>query len=322
MLHEIGYLDGGRTRPVIYRASMAEMVVPYGSASINHWWKNAFDAGEGGVGKAANSLRLGCDCLGEIVYLDAVQVDENGTASTLSHAVCLHEEDYGILWKHTDVTTGTAETRRSRRLVVSSFATVSNYDYGFFWYFYLDGTIAAEVKLTGIIQTQAVRPGTRVPYANPVTPELAGPHHQHLFCYRLDMCVDGRANSVYEVDAVPVPQGPDNPYGNAFTAGATLLETESDAQRMAAPERARHWRVVNHGSLNACGEPVAYQLIPQAGAPLLAQDTAAITPRAAFATRHLWVTPARPDERRPAGEFPNQHPGGAGLPPGPPPTVR
>ena len=314
VLHEICYIDGERTRPVIYRASMPEMVVPYGSTSPNHWWKNAFDAGDGGLGKAANSLELGCDCLGEIVYLDALQVDEDGNASTLPRAICLHEEDYGVLWRHTDLASGTTEVRRSRRMVVSSFATVSNYDYGFFWYFYLDGTIQAEVKLTGIIQTQAVQPGARVPYANPVTPELAGPHHQHMFCYRLDMCLDGPVNSVYEVDAMPTPQGPGNPYGNAFTAQATLLETESGARRMAAPERARCWKVVNHRSLNACGEPVGYKLIPQASAPLLAQESAAITARAAFATKHLWVTPYHADEQRPAGDFPNQHPGGAGLP--------
>jgi primary-amine oxidase len=314
VLHEVCYLDGDRVRPVLYRASMAEMVVPYGSVSANHWWKNAFDAGDVGLGKMANTLDLGCDCLGEIVYLDAVSVDEDGQASTLPRAICLHEEDYGVLWKHTDMLNGVAEVRRSRRMVVSFIATVSNYEYGFFWYFYLDGTIAAEVKMTGIIQTQAVRPGTRAAHANLVTPELAGPHHQHMFSFRLDMCLDGPVNAVYEVDAVPVPPGPDNPYGNAFAARATLLETESAAQRMAAPERARHWKIVNHGSLNACGEPVGYRLIPQPGAPLLAQDTAAVTARARFATRHLWVTPARPDERRPAGDFPNQHPGGAGLP--------
>jgi primary-amine oxidase len=314
VLHEVSYIEGDRARPILYRASVAEMIVPYGSTAINHWWKNAFDAGEVGLGKSANSLTLGCDCLGEIVYLDAVKVDEDGSVSTLPQAICLHEEDYGILWKHTDVANGVAEVRRSRRMVVSFIATVGNYEYGFFWYFYLDGTIQAEVKLTGIIQTQAVVPGTRVPYANPVTPELAGPHHQHLFSFRLDMCVDGPANSVYEVDAVPVPPGPDNPYGNAFTARSTLLATELGAQRMAAPEHSRYWKIVNHGSANACGEPVAYKLVPQPGAPLLAQPDAAITGRATFATRHLWVTPADPDERHPAGDFPNQHPGGAGLP--------
>jgi primary-amine oxidase len=315
VLHEIGYVEGERVRPIVYRASMAEMVVPYGSVSLNHWWKNAFDAGDVGLGKMANSLELGCDCLGEIVYLDAVTVSEDGVAGPLKNAICLHEEDYGILWKHSDDANGVSETRRSRRLVVSSIATVGNYEYGFFWYFYLDGTIQAEVKLTGIIQTQAVPPGQRVPYANPVTPELAGPHHQHMFGYRLDMCLDGVANSVYEVDAVPVPAGPDNPYGNAFSFESTLLETESAAQRLAAPDRARCWKIVNHSSLNACGEPVAYKLVPShASAPLLAQPSSAISARAAFATKHLWVTPFAAGERRPAGDFPNQHPGGDGLP--------
>ncbi|HEY3686130.1 MAG TPA: primary-amine oxidase [Streptosporangiaceae bacterium] len=315
VLHEIAYVEGERVRPVVYRASMSEMVVPYGSVSMNHWWKNAFDAGDIGLGKTAGSLTLGCDCLGEIVYLDGVRVDENGTASVLPQAICLHEEDYGILWKHSDSGGGVNEVRRSRRMVVSSISTVGNYEYGFFWYFYLDGTIQAEVKLTGIIQTQAVQPGDRVAYANPVTPELAGPHHQHMFAFRLDMSVDGTANSVYEVDAVPVPAGPENPYGNAFDQRATLLETESAAQRMAAPEHGRYWKIVNPSSRNACGDPVAYKLVPShAGAPLLAQPEAAITGRAAFATRHLWVTPYHPEERRAAGDFPNQHPGGAGLP--------
>src|SRR2546430_2298172 len=191
VLHEICYLDGERARPIIYRASMAEMIVPYGSTALNHWWKNAFDAGDVGLGKMANSLELGCDCLGEIVYLDAVAVDEDGEAAPLENAICLHEEDYGILWKHADALNEVSEVRRSRRMVASFIATVGNYEYGFYWYFYLDGTIQAEVKLTGIIQTQAVRPGERVPYANPVTPERAGPPQPHLFGVPLDKCLDG-----------------------------------------------------------------------------------------------------------------------------------
>jgi primary-amine oxidase len=315
VLHQIAYQDGDRLRPVVYRASMDEMIVPYGTTSMNNWWKNAFDAGDVGLGKLANSLALGCDCLGEIVYLDVAMADEDGNAVTIPQAICLHEEDYGILWKHYDMASDHAEVRRSRRMVVSFVATVGNYEYGFFWYLYLDGTIQAEVKLTGIIQTQAVNAGERVSYANPVTPELAGPNHQHLFNFRLDMAVDGLDNAVYEVDAVPVPPGPDNPYGNAFTSQATLLAREAEAQRLAAPERSRYWKVVNHGSTNAVGEPVAYKLVPMTvGAPLLADATASISSRAAFAAKHLWVTAFDADERRAAGDFPNQHPGGDGLP--------
>jgi primary-amine oxidase len=315
VIHDVRYQDGDRLRPVVYRASLSEMIVPYGSTATNHWWKNAFDAGDIGLGKLANSLTLGCDCLGEITYLDAVGCNESGAAVTTPEAICIHEEDYGILWKHRDYLADQTEVRRSRRLVVSFIATVGNYEYGFYWYFYLDGSLGAEVKLTGIIQTQATEPGAKVPYANAVTPTLAGPHHQHLFNFRLDMCVDGPDNAVYEVDAVPEPPGPDNPWGNAFTAQETLLASESEAQRMASPERSRYWKVVNHGATNAVGEPVAYKLVPTTvTAPLLARPEAAITGRATFATRHLWVTPFAADERRAAGDFPNQHPGGDGLP--------
>jgi primary-amine oxidase len=314
VLHQISYADNDRIRSIIYRASLSEMVVPYGSTALNHWWKNAFDAGDAGLGISAGSLEYGCDCLGEIIYLDAAMANPDGSSRRVERAICLHEEDYGILWKHYDIATGKSEMRRSRRLVVSSFATVGNYDYGFFWYFYLDGTIAAEVKLTGIVLAQATKIGARPPHANLITPELAGVHHQHLFSFRLDMCIDGPLNRVYEVDAVPVPPGPHNPHGNAFESQATLLDRESCAQRMAAPERFRFWKIVNEAAKNSCGEPVAYKLIPTHPAALLADQTASVTTRAAFATKHLWVTAFDPEERRAAGDFPNQHPGGSGLP--------
>ena len=82
VLHTVGYDDGGRTRPILHRASISEMVVPYGDPGPLHGWKNAFDAGEWGLGRMANSLALGCDCLGEIHYLDAVIADEHGPART------------------------------------------------------------------------------------------------------------------------------------------------------------------------------------------------------------------------------------------------
>ena len=60
VLHTVGYEDGGRVRPVLYRASVSEMVVPYGHPGAMHAWKSAFDAGEWGLGRMANSLTLGC----------------------------------------------------------------------------------------------------------------------------------------------------------------------------------------------------------------------------------------------------------------------
>ncbi|MDU0957499.1 MAG: tyramine oxidase, partial [Bradyrhizobium sp.] len=155
VLHQLGYQDGGRKRSIIHRASVTEMVVPYADPTANHFWKSAFDAGEYGLGALANALELGCDCLGNIHYFDVPAANSKGEPFVMKNAICMHEEDYGILWKHYEVRNGLFEVRRSRRLVVSFFATVGNYDYGFYWYLYQDGTIQLECKLTGIIQTAA-----------------------------------------------------------------------------------------------------------------------------------------------------------------------
>jgi primary-amine oxidase len=310
VLHQVSYLD----RSILYRASIAEMVVPYGDTGTNHWWKNAFDAGEWGLGRMMQSLTNGCDCLGEIRYADAVMPDEMGGANAVANAVCIHEEDYGILWKHVDLWNGINETRRSRRLVISAISTVGNYEYGFYWYFYLDGTIQLEVKLTGILQTAAVEQGEVPAHGVMIAPQLAAPNHQHLFCARLDVDLDGTTNSVYEVDVAGEPLGPDNPHGNAFGARQTLLAKESEAQRMVDPLASRVWKVVNPSVTNRLGQPVAFRLVPNGGARLLADPGSSIARRAGFATRNLWVTPYCGDERRPAGEYSNQSTGSDGLP--------
>jgi primary-amine oxidase len=315
VLHTVGYQDGDRVRPVLHRASVCEMVVPYGDPGAMHGWKNAFDAGEWGLGRMANSLKLGCDCLGAIQYFDAVLATEQGEPYTVEHAICVHEEDYGILWKHVDQRGGTDEVRRSRRLVVSFVATVGNYEYGFYWYLYLDGNIQLEVKLTGIVSTMAITPGEQPEFANVIAPGLAAAHHQHLFSARLDVDVDGVANSVFEVEAEPVPAGPDNPWGNAFAQRSTPLDYELRAQREVNAATSRVWKVVNPTSLNGLGQPVGYKLVPTMSTPtLLASAESSVGQRAGFARHNLWVTPYRRDERRAAGEYPNQHAGGDGLP--------
>jgi primary-amine oxidase len=40
----------------------------------------------------------------------------------------MHEEDFGLLWKHVDYRTNHSEARRSRRLVISFLTTVVNYE--------------------------------------------------------------------------------------------------------------------------------------------------------------------------------------------------
>ena len=314
VLYTIGYEDNGRLRPILYRASITDLFVPYGDPAPTHRRKNAFDAGEYGLGVLASSLTLGCDCLGEIRYLDAVMADSDGKPWTIHNAICIHEEDAGILWKHFDFRTEDSEVRRSRRLVISFIATVANYEYGFYWNFYQDGMLEFEAKLTGIVSTGALPQGQQPRHGTLVAPGLYGPHHQHYFCARLDMMVDGPHNSVYEVEGQAEPPSDANPLGNAWIDKETLLATEAVAQRQVSPLTARSWKVVNPAVRNALGQNVAYRLVPGDNvAPFLSPDSPALK-RAAFITKHLWVTRYDPKERFASGDYTYQHPGGAGLP--------
>jgi len=232
----------------------------------------------------------------------------------MHNAICIHEEDFGVLWKHKDWRTGAAAVRRSRRLVVSSIATVGNYEYGFYWYFYQDGTIESEVKLTGIVHTRGVEPGEDPVHGTIVAPLVSAPVHQHFFNVRLDMTVDGTENSVYEIETVADEPGPANPFDGAFHAEATLLRTELEARRSVDPLAARSWRVVNPTVRNGLGQPVAYDLVPGENVRPFGAPGSSFRKRAGFVDHHLWVTPFAPGERYAAGDYPNGHPGGAGLP--------
>ncbi len=313
VLHNIGFQDGDRTRSIIKRASIAEMVVPYGDPSPVRSWQNYFDTGEYLVGQYANSLELGCDCLGEITYLSPVIADGFGNPREIRNGICMHEEDYSILAKHSDLWTGINYTRRNRRMVVSFFTTIGNYDYGFYWYLYLDGTIEFEAKATGIVFTSAY-PGKGYEYASEMAPGLGAPFHQHLFSARLDMALDGFTNRVEEEEAVRVPLGEGNERGNAFSRRRTLLKTESEGVREANMPAGRTWHISNPESTNRLGEPVAYKLMPQGQPTLLADPESSVAKRATFAAKDLWVTRYAEEERYPTGDFVNQHAGGAGLP--------
>ena len=317
VLHDVWFDDDGTLRKVAHRLSIAELVIPYGDQSQGAYRKNAFDTGEFGLGNYTNSLTLGCDCLGEIVYLDVAVAGPTGDVRVINNAICMHEEDFGILWKHTDVD-GNVEVRRGRRFVVSSIVTINNYEYGYFWYFFQDGSIEFEAKLTGIVLTLADHVGVSHPSATELEPGLWAPYHQHIFCARLDLDVDGgepgSTNTVVEVDSFAPEVGPQNLYGGAYEIKESVLATESDAQRVIDPMVGRFWKVINPGKTNHMGKPVGYKLVPGHTTYPLARPESVIGTRAGFMYNHLWVTPHDPKERYPAGDYPYQHPGGAGLP--------
>jgi primary-amine oxidase len=314
VLHQVAFRDGGRLRPVAHRLSFAEMVVPYRDASPDHYRRTAFDIGEWGLGFMTTSLTLGCDCLGEITYLDAVVHDSAGEPQVIQNAICVHEEDSGVLWKHVDERAG-AEVRRARRLVVSFHVTVANYEYLVYWRFYQDGSIECEVRATGIMVTShTAAPGSRPANGTLVDQGIYAPFHQHFIVARLDLDVDGTDNTVYASESKAAAPGSDDPHALGLTVTSTPLRTEAEGKQDYDWGTQRGWKVVNDNVTNGLGTPVGYKLIPSATFPPLLDPASPAFKRAQVIGHTLWVTPYRGDERWPCGDFPVQAEHDTGLP--------
>ncbi|NJL90678.1 MAG: tyramine oxidase [Coleofasciculaceae cyanobacterium SM2_1_6] len=302
VLYQIGYTDKGEKRSIIYRASLAALAIiggnyqttqspdQRGSSSLGNEAKSEarttletsleFDLGID-LGLKANSLQQEIDCIGAVHYFDVVVNTSRGEPRVIPQAIALYEEDYGMLWKHWDWRNDATEVRRSRRLVIFFAATLGNYEYGFYWYFYQDGNIQYEVKLTGRLTTKTVQ--------------------QHFFNVRLHMQVDGSQNSLYEVNSESVPRSPENPHGNAFVAKSTQLLTEQAAQRLISPLTGRYWKVTHPQKTNYLGQPVGYKLQPGENVSPVVPADSPIYEKAGFIKQHLWATPYHPQNSETQG---------------------
>ncbi|MDR2321559.1 MAG: primary-amine oxidase [Microbacterium sp.] len=306
VIYQVGFDDQGTRREVAYRLSFAEMIVPYRDSSFDHYRRTAFDIGEWGLGYMCTSLELGCDCLGEITYLDAVLPDTAGQPWTITNAICLHEEDNAVLWKHVDPDAGT-EVRRQRRFVVSVHATVANYEYLVYWRFYQDGNIECEVRATGIMVTTPMAEGEQgKATGTTIDARTYAPFHQHFLIARLDLDVDGDGNTVVESDSMPAPISETNPFGLDLHTQATVIRSEAEAGRRYDWERQRGWKVQNPNRLNAWGAPVAYKLVPSASFPAMFDESSPILKRNPVIGKTLWVTRHHDDQFWPAGDYPTQ----------------
>ena len=312
VLYAVSYEDpaqsGAAPRSVLYRAALSEMVVPYTDPDAHWGWRNAFDEGEYGLGRLAAPLEPGADAPANAVFFDADFSDDFGKPYVLPRGVGLYERDGGVLWKHYDIYSNVNQTRRARELVLFFFATIGNYDYSISWIFRQDGSIACEAALTGILLAQGVTGDARhLPYGHLVAPGIAAPHHQHFFNFRLDLDVDGPANSALEMNTFALPPGEDNPLGNAMTMAETPLPSERLARRNLDLATARKWRVVNSA------RHTGYILAPGENSLPYASPESDVRRRAAFVDHHLWVTRHRDAERHAAGDYPSQSLAGDGL---------
>jgi primary-amine oxidase len=315
VLHRVRWVDatveGIKERSVLYRASLSEMVVPYGDADPNWSWRSAFDVGEYGIGRLASPIERNVDAPENAVYFSFPVATDAGDVQTLRDSVAIFERDGGMLWKHYDIDRDYNESRRARQLVLMFITTVGNYDYALNWILHQDGTLEFRADLTGIMLTKGVSETHDLHSAHAVAPNLVAPHHQHFFNFRLDLDVDGIANSILESNSRALEDG--NPLGNAFVMESTKLASEKAARRELSLASQRKWKVVNPATKNALGGATGYLLIPGDNSLPFVRASSPVRKRAAFLDHHFWATRFRDAEMHASGYYPNQSTGGDGL---------
>jgi primary-amine oxidase len=316
VLQTVGYEDAGQLRPILYRASLSEMAVPYGDTDRNWRWRSAFDVGEYGMGRLASPIEPNTDAPPNATLIDVTFAGDDGHAYVLPRAVGIYERDGGMLWKHYESFSKTNESRRARQLVIFFIATIGNYDYSINWIFHQDGVLELDSALTGIMLPKGVREVKAAGHQSGhlVSANVVAPHHQHFFNFRLDFDVDGPANSVHEMNTRALPAGPGNPSLNGMIMEERRLHTEAAAQRQMNMGSARTWSIVNPNAQNALGHHTSYILVPGVNSIPYVAPASQVRRRAAFINQHFWATRYHADEMYAAGAYPNQSLGGAGLP--------
>jgi len=318
----VRFLDHGTARSVLYQGSMSELFVPYMDPGAGWSFRAYLDAGEDGLGKLAAPLAPGRDCPANAVYLDAVFADDWGEPYTRERAACLFERSAGdVAWRHFESVTEQSDVAPRTDLVLRSVSAVANYDYVFDWTFRQDGTIAVAVGATGIAQVKAVgsqtaREATAAgrAYGRMVAPHTSAINHDHFFCFRLDLDVDGPQNS-FRIDRLKTTLlEPGNRRQSVWTVEGQTVPREQDARVRMEMDRPALWRVINPAVLGPLGYPVSYELRPGMNATSLLAPGDSLRQRAGFTNFHLWVTPYRADERYAAGTYPFRRAQGDGLP--------
>jgi len=288
------------------------MNIPYADPRTPFHRKAAFDLGDTGAGIMANNLKLGCDCLGAIHYLDTVLATDKGDVMPMENVVCIHEQDAGIGWKHTNYRTGRAAVVRNRELVIQSIITVANYEYILAFIFNQAGEMTYEVRATGIVSTQPIDEGIEVPWGTVVHPGVLASHHQHIFSLRIDPSIDGHSNRLVYEEAHPMPRSKFNPHGVGYTVEENLvkhssgLDIDYDANRTYKIQNVSHRNAIN-------GKPVAYKIHVPPFQKMLADPDSFHHKRAEFADHNIYVTAHRDNELFAGGKYTNQSRGGTGV---------
>ncbi len=314
--------DGGRERLVLYRGTLSEMFVPYMDPDPVWSFRAWLDVGEYGFGWLASPLVRGIDCPANAAMLDAVMPDESGRPVAARSVICLFERDTGApLWRHAESTGRSYAGRPAHELVIRTIPSVGTYDYLIDWVLTEAGSLRIDVGATGIDAAKGVAARTMAdPSAAPdtahgmlVAPNLVAVYHDHFLSFRLDVDIDGEANTLMRQRLV-LHGAEDSGRRSWWDVAEDPVTAEGSLPAAAHDGGPEVWRIVNPNVANGLGQHPGYELRPGHSATSLLPADDPAQARAAFAAAPLWITAYDPKELYAAGDYPNQSRGGDGLP--------
>lgn len=303
--------DATGWRSVLYQGYLSEMFVPYMDADYGWQSRTYFDTGEYGAGILASPLKPGIDCPQTATFLPALFADETGQPFTTPNALCVFERSGGDpIWRHFEVVNQTYDGRANVELVVRMATAIGNYDYLFDWVFNDAAEIEVRVGATGIdalkgVATRTMSDPTAAEDTRSgalVAPNLVAVNHDHYFNFRLDIDVDGTANSFNHDVYRPMRLPRDSPRRSLYVVERQIAETEKSAalDTRHGPSRLR---VLNETHTNGVGNPVSYEVLAVNHARLLLDPDDWPARRARFLQHDVWVTPYEPEERYAGGQY-------------------
>jgi primary-amine oxidase len=190
-----------RGERIIYELGMEEAAAHYAGFGPQESYVSFMDSYYG-FGPSTFELVDGFDCPSYATYLSSSTYWREATTSH-ANSMCLFEFDGGYpTSRHSSNNYVTVQ--KNIFLTLRSISTLGNYDYMFDYNFYRDGSIEVSVRASGYIDAAFGFNNTE--YGFQINDHLSGSMHDHVLNYRLDLDINGTANSLQKVEFIPAQE--------------------------------------------------------------------------------------------------------------------
>ncbi|KAE9966531.1 hypothetical protein BLS_006945 [Venturia inaequalis] len=277
---------------IIYELQMQEAVALYASNDplrSKTFYLDSKAIQNYGFGAGLNRLIPGWDCPQTAVYLDTPF--KNGS-------ICIFERDAGFPLAHHRGNPKYVTVVKNNILVVRTISTMGNYDYMVDYQFFYDGTIEVTVRASGYIE--GTHAGGNDDHGFKIHDALSGAMHDHVINFKLDLDINGTANTMERIDILPATEaftGSDEVI-NTMKIHRSFITNENQGKINWSANSATMYAVVNKDAKNAYGEYRGFRIAPGVGPPshLIATHSSVANGTVHFAKEHLYVTKRKDTE--------------------------